>query len=113
MIHINSTSFGSITIDNKTYSQDVKILPSGKILERWGPRGSHAICLEEFAEIIKEKPEVIVIGTGTSGVAELELEARSELEKNNIKIVEDITPRAIKIFNKAREPKAGLFHLTC
>lgn len=115
MTHIDKTEFGGITIDGKTYNEDVKILPSGKILKRWGPKDSHALCAEEFNEILKEKekPEVIVIGTGTSGLAKLEPEARAEIKKHNIKIIEARTPEAIKIFNEIKKRKAGLFHLTC
>lgn len=113
MTHIDKSEFGRITIDGKTYSEDVKILPEGKILKRWGPKDSHAICLEEFTEMLKEKPEVIVIGTGTSGLAELETEARTEIEKHKIKIIEAKTPKAADSFNKIKQRKAGLFHLTC
>jgi hypothetical protein len=113
MVKIDKTEFGKIIIDGRAYDYDVKILPSGKILQRFGPKGSHEICLEEFAEIMKEKPKIIVIGTGQSGVAELEADAKKEIESKGIKLIIEPTPKAIKSFNEAAARKAGLFHLTC
>ena len=113
MTKINSISFGSITIDDKTYEYDIKILSSGKVIKRIWPKSDHLICLEEFSEILKEKPKTIIIGIGQSGVAELEPGVKAELEKQNIKVIEARTPQAAKIFNITKDPKAGLFHLTC
>lgn len=115
MTHIDSTEFGSITVDGKKYEHDIKILIDGRILRRWGPKGSHEICLEEFKEILEEKPqpEVIVIGNGQSGVAKVEEKAIEEIKNRNIKLIIDKTPNAIKIFNKIKEKKAGIFHVTC
>ncbi|MCK4553308.1 hypothetical protein KAT80_03830 [Candidatus Pacearchaeota archaeon] len=113
MTIINSVKFGSITIDNKTYSEDVKILPSGKVLKRWGPKGSHTICLEEFNEILKEKPSVIIIGTGYHEIAKLELEAKKQIKTKGIKLIIESTPKAVISFNNLNRSKGGLFHLTC
>ena len=113
MIIINSTSFGKITIDDKTYNEDVKILPLGKVLKRWGPKGSHVICPEEFDEILKEKPSAIVVGTGYHEIAKLEPEAKKQIETKGIKLIVESTPKAIISFNNLNRKKAGLFHLTC
>jgi len=115
MAYIDSTSFGSITINSKLYGNDIKVLASGKILNRLGPKGSHRICIEEFNEILGEtkRPKTIIIGTGQGGVAKLESGVKAELEKQNIKVIEAPTQEAIKIFNKTKEPRASLFHLTC
>ena len=112
-MEINSTSFGSITIDDKTYDYDLIIFPNGKIEKRPLTKGTHVVCMEEFLPIIKEKPEVIVIGTGQSGCVDIEQEVKDTAEKNNIKLVVEETPEAIKAFNKIKEKKAGIFHLTC
>ncbi|MCK4553052.1 hypothetical protein KAT80_02520 [Candidatus Pacearchaeota archaeon] len=113
MTIINSIKFGSITIDNKTYNEDVKILPLGKVLKRWGPRGSHAICFEEFDEILEEKPSAIVVGIGYHEIAKLEPEAKREIETKGIKLIVEQTPKAVVSFNNLNRSKGGLFHLTC
>jgi len=113
MAIINSTKFGNIVVDNKNYDKDIKILPSGKILNRWGPKGSHLICLEELNEILDDKPDVIVIGTGQEKIAKLEPDAKKKIQEKNIKLIIEPTPQAIISFNDLNEKKAGLFHLTC
>jgi len=113
MPHIDKTEFGIIVVDGKTYEHDIKILPDGKILRRWGPRGSHEICLEEFDEILSQNPEVIVVGNGQSGVARVEEKAVEEIEGKSIKLIIEETPKAIKTFNEIKNKKAGLFHVTC
>ena len=113
MTIINSVKFGKITIKNKTYNEDIKILPSGKVLKRWGPKGSHIICLEEFDEILKEKPSAIVVGTGQHEVAKLEPDAKKQIEIKGIKLIAESTPKAVISFNNLNRSKGGLFHLTC
>ena len=101
MTIINSVKFGSISIDDKTYNEDIKILPSGKVLKRWGPRGSHAICPEEFDEILKEKPSAIVVGIGYHEIAKLEPEAQKKIETKGIKLIIGSTPKAVISFKLA------------
>ncbi len=113
MVHIDSTSFGSITIDGKTYGDDVIILTDGTVKKRGLQKGTHIVCLEETEPLFKGKPKVIVIGTGQSGVAEIEPEVTEKARDLGIKIIEAPTPIAIKKFNGIKEKKAGLFHLTC
>ncbi len=113
MTYINSTSFGSIIIDGKAYEDDVIIFADGTVKKRGLQKGTHVVCLEETEPLFKEKPKVIVIGTGQSGVAEVEPEVSEKAKKLGIKIIEAPTPIAIKKFNNIKEKKAGLFHLTC
>lgn len=102
-----------MVIDKKLYEKDVLILPSGKILQRPMPKGTHVICFSEFSEILKEKPRVIIIGTGEVGCAELETGAMNKIKEQGVRIIVQPTGEAIKSYNKCKEEKAGLFHLTC
>ncbi|UZE94198.1 MAG: hypothetical protein IB618_01325 [Candidatus Pacearchaeota archaeon] len=113
MAYIDSTSFGNITIDGKTYGDDVIILADDRIKKRGLQKGTHIVCIEEIEPLFKENPKVIVIGTGQSGVAEIEPEVMNRAREQNIEVIEAPTPIAIKKFNKIKEKKAGLFHLTC
>jgi hypothetical protein len=76
MANINSSSFGSITVDNVNYSHDIYILPSGKVEKR---EYGHTFSKEQVEHLLKENPEIIVIGKGTSGYASLSREAGSSL----------------------------------
>ncbi len=115
MTHIDSTVFESITIDGKTYRDDIIILTDGTVKKRGLQKGTHIVCLEEIESLFKEKPKpkTIIIGTGQSGAAKVESEVIEKAKKQNIQFISAPTPEAIKIFNKTKDPKAGLFHLTC
>jgi len=113
MVYINSTVFGSITIDNQTYGDDIIILADGTIEKRGLQKGTYIICLEEVNILFESKPKIIVIGTGQSGVAEIEPKVVEKAKKLGIKIIEAPTLIAIKKFNSIKEKKAGLFHLAC
>lgn len=112
MAKIDSSSFGSITIDGKTYDHDVYILPPGKVEER---RGNHIISKDQVEYVLKENPEVVVIGKGTSGIASLSEEARALLEEKGIEIIEANIPEIKDKFNELSETKrvAAIIHVTC
>ncbi len=112
MAKIDSSTFGSITIDGKRYEYDVYIFPSGKVEER---EHGHTFTEEEVEHILKENPEVVIIGKGTSGMAGLSSEARALLEDKGIEIIEANTPDIKDKFNQLSETKkvAAIIHITC
>lgn len=114
--------FGSITINGKTYEHDVEVRWSGEILEWWREE-SHIIDVEDVKRAAEQSPEVIIIGTGESGIAKVSEEAQEFLNQKGIKLIIDKTEEATKTFNiicqesleeEGRQTKViGLFHLTC
>ena len=62
---------------------------------------------------MQQKPELIVIGTGASGMMDVPDQTRMFIKRNNIKLIVEKTAEAVESFNKAKEKKVGLFHLTC
>lgn len=112
--------FGKIKINNREF-HDTIILPSGKILEREYEKikekygTGHVIDDEEIELVLKEKPEIIVIGIGFDGKAELTEKAREKILKENIKLIELKTPKAVEKFLSLKDKKAvaGIFHSTC
>ena len=119
---IEEYRFGSIKIDGKTYNHDVELRWTGEVLS-WRREESHIIDAEDLKRSLEENPEVIVIGTGESGVAQVNERARKEIEDRGIKLIIDVTGEAVKTFNiinkeskEADDRKTkiiGLFHLTC
>ena len=78
--------------------------------------GSHVFKRKEFEELHKRGAEVLVIGTGTSGVAEAAEEAREFAERKKIEVIELPSVEAIKKFNElvAEGRKVGaIVHVTC
>lgn len=112
MAKINSSTYGSITIDNVTYNHDVYIFPSGKVEQR---EYGHTFTKEQAEHVLKENPEAVVIGKGTSGMASLSNDARSLLQEKKIEIIEADTPAIKDKFNQLSEAKrvAAIVHVTC
>jgi len=119
---IEEYRFGSITIDGKRYTHDVEVRWNGEVLE-WWRKESHIIDVEDVKRALSQNPEVIIIGTGESGVAQVTQEAQDLINKRGIKLIIDKTGEAVRTFNIIQERSKeegdkekkliGLFHLTC
>jgi len=112
MAKINSYTFGSITVDNVTYNHDIYILPSGKVEQR---QYGHTFTKDEVDYVLKENPDVIIIGRGASGLASLSSEAKALLQDNGMELIEADTPNITDKFNRLNEAKrvAAMIHVTC
>ncbi|MEM2174958.1 MAG: MTH938/NDUFAF3 family protein [Candidatus Aenigmatarchaeota archaeon] len=115
-MRINRTWFGGVEIDGKKY-RDVLII-EGKIIDRgkWGYFDTHTISERELNELLKGDPEIILIGSGQSGVLEVPEEVKMEIRKRNIELIVLETPKAIEKFNEIYEKKKkvnALIHTTC
>ncbi len=115
---IETSEFGKITIDGKTFNRDVIITANGTVIDRpdfaeekYGTQ--HIIVLKEIKKILQDNPRVIVIGTGQYGACRLEKGIKEEIEKTNARLLIERTPKAVHLFNNVNDRKAGLFHLTC
>ena len=116
---INSTSFGSITVKEKTFENDILIRMSGQIEKRkkklskkvYGT--SHKISLAEAKYIYEKGAEKIIIGTGQTGYVELSKKARKFFEEKDLKAKLLRTPKAIRLWNKSKGNVIAMFHVTC
>ena len=120
MPHINSTEFGEITIDNKKYGQ--VLIVGNSVIERDYEKleklfgTTHKIGDWERDELLKENPEIIVIGTGQSSVMSVDGELADGWTKKGIELVAVSTSEAIEIYNtKVKEGRRvnALIHTTC
>jgi hypothetical protein len=112
---IDSYYFGNIVIDGKSYSYDVWVSLDGKV-NSWWRSSSHVIEKKDLEGALKEKPEIVVIGTGESGVAEVYPDALEFLKKKKVEFFIEPTGKAVQIYNqfkKENKKVVGLFHLTC
>ena len=116
---ISSTSFGSITVKEKTFEHDIVIRMDGQIENRrkklskkvYGT--SHKISLSEAKSIYEKGAEKIIIGTGQIGYVELSKKARKFFEEKDLKAKLLRTPKAIKLWNKSKGKVIAMFHVTC
>ncbi|MBD3363058.1 hypothetical protein GF362_05035 [Candidatus Dojkabacteria bacterium] len=112
---INSYSFGNITISNQTYNKDLIVYPS-KIESNWWREDGHNLSIKDIQRILKYKPEILVIGCGSSGVMQVPTETLDKLDEMGIKHIEKNTGEAVEIFNQKLKEGinvVGAFHLTC
>jgi len=119
MTKITSFNFGFIVVDGKQYICDMVILPDGTVKEREpgrGRLGSHKITAEEIERLQIAEPDVVLIGSGTNGMAKLteDAELRWQQPDSNLEVL--LSPQAVEKFNQLiSEGKrvAALFHITC
>ena len=116
---IDSTKFGSITIDGKTFENDVIIRLDGEIEKRkkklskaiYGT--SHKISLDEAKYLFEAGAEKLIIGTGQTDQVKLSDDAAAYFEKKKCQVKLLPTPKAIQAWNKAEGKVLGMFHVTC
>jgi len=111
---IESYSFGRMRIDGKDYTSDLIIFPS-KVKSSWWRKKGHQLCLDDLNEALKEKPEVLVIGTGSLGIMKVTDEVKKYTKTKKIHLIIEKTKKASQIYNDISSNKKtiGAFHLTC
>jgi hypothetical protein len=118
-MQIDGTTFGSITIDGKTYEHDVVIRLSGEVVKRkkklskklYGT--SHTLSKDEAKFVFEKGCEQLILGSGQHGNVHLSPEAEVYFAKKGCRVLLQRTPEAINLFNKSHAKKIGLFHVTC
>lgn len=116
---IQNTTFGSITIEGKTFENDVIIRLSGEVKKRkkklsktiYG--SSHTVSLEEAKHIFDKGTKQIVIGSGQYGALGLSDEAKKYFNNKNCTVNILPTPEAINAWNESKERTIAMFHVTC
>src|SRR5271166_6083721 len=118
-MEIESTTFGTITIDGKTYEYDVIIRLSGEVVKRkkklskkyYGT--SYVLSKDEAKFVFERGCEQIILGSGQEGNVQLSPEAEAYFAKKGCEVLMQPTPEAIHVFNRSHANKIGLFHVTC
>jgi len=114
-MHIDSYEFGRIVIDGVAYNNDCLIL-AGSVRPNWWRKQGHTLSIEDVQPIIEAKPQVLIIGTGTSGMMKVPAETHNFLTEHKIEVETLSTSRAVELFNKLSAQGtnvAAALHLTC
>src|SRR3974390_3680978 len=90
---IDSTIFGAITIDGKTYEHDVVVRLSGEVVKRkkklskklYGT--SHVLSEDEAKFLFEKGCDQVVIGSGQMGNGHFSPEAEANLEKKGCAVL--------------------------
>jgi hypothetical protein len=113
MVKIDSTKFGEITIDGRTYYSDMIVWWDGRTEYR--PK-SHRFGLDEWAALVKKGPQAVIIGTGQSGVVKIDEKVLELAKSQHIELWCEPSPRAVQLFNAfvGQGKKAvAVIHVTC
>jgi len=111
---IESYGFGRMRIDGVTYTSDLIIFPD-RVKSDWWRIEGHRLHIEDLAEVLRAKPETLVVGTGYYGLMKVLPETESHLRAEGIRLITEKTGKAYRIYNDlSRSGRvAGAFHLTC
>ncbi|BAZ98969.1 Mth938-like domain-containing protein [Methanothermobacter sp. EMTCatA1] len=105
--------FGSVTYRGREYRSDIvvhvdgSVTPRRKEISRRKYGTSHVMAEEELEELLEEKPESIIIGSGVHGALETGFRSDATVLP---------TCEAIKRYNEERSAGrrvAAIIHVTC
>ena len=112
---ITDFSFGKIVVNDRTYTDDIKIV-RGQVISDWWRKRGHRVDVEDIADILEVSPEIVVIGKGSPGLMRTTAPLRERLATHNIGLIEKKTSQAIQVFNtlfqEGKKVAAG-FHVGC
>lgn len=121
-MHIDSYNFGVIRVDGTEYRQDLIVFASrgagapDKVRSNWWRKDGHSLVVEDLNDVIDFKPEILVVGTGASGLMDVPASTTKTLHEQGIEVIAENTGKACTIFNEQAEcgkKVVGVFHLTC
>ncbi len=111
---IDSYQFGRVVVSGKKYTSDVIIFPD-RVRDNWWRKTGHQLCLKDIAEVITENPEVLVVGTGASGLVRGLPEVERGVKTQGIKLIVEATDKACHTYNHICHSQrvVAALHLTC
>jgi hypothetical protein len=103
-----------MVIDGQTYQSDLIIYPE-KVDASWWREEGHLLQSRDLRAVFAAGPEVLIIGTGYSGLLKVPDEVRKELLGRTIELYVEKSNRAVEIFNSIHTKRrvVAAFHLTC
>ena len=111
---IDSYHFGQIVINGRKYNSDVIIFPD-RVQGDWWRGESHKLTLKDITGIVNESPEILLVGTGASGLMRVLPEVEREAEARNIQLIVQPTGETCETHNQLSPTKrvVAALHLAC
>lgn len=117
---IEGYDFGVVWLEGKEFRQDVIIYPTGatgtaRVDASWWRKEGHRLDKADLDEVVKAKPEVLIVGTGYYGRMQVPQETLEFLKNVGIEVYADRTEAACKKYNELRDIRkvVAALHLTC
>jgi hypothetical protein len=114
MPQIEEYRFGRIVVDGQTYTHDLIIYP-GRVQGHWWRKEGHRLAPEDLPALLREPPEVLVVGQGSPGLMVVPPATLERLQALGIEVIVEPTARAWQTYNRLRQEKRAVaaLHLTC
>ncbi len=111
---IESYDFGRIVVDGKEYTSDLIIFPD-HIETKWWRKKGHELGVEDVRAIVEAKPNILIVGTGFSGLMKVLSDTVGLLESKQIKLIAQDSEKAWQTYNQLHKSSRVIaaFHLTC
>lgn len=112
---IDHYEFGSMTIDGKTYTNDLILYGETVLDDSWWREEGHNIAIKDLAGL-PETFDVLVIGDGASGMCQVPKKTIDHIKEAGAEVIVEKTGKATETYNRLlSEGKevVGAFHLTC
>ena len=114
---VMATGHGWIKYKGKIHQEDLIILAngeafrrdSGEVMRKYGTL--RTITPEEMKLLLSGNPEVVIVGLGQSDSLRIPAESIELLEKSNSRLVQGISPKAVKYFDQYAGTKSALIHV--
>ncbi len=111
---IDSYSFGQIVIEGKKYTADV-IVYDNRVDSSWWRKEGHELYPEDITEALKDKPDILIIGTGNVGMMKVPKKTAEYIASRGVDVKVERTGKAVDLFNQLQGKKSVIaaLHLTC
>lgn len=111
---IEEYEYGRIVVDGREERRDLILTRSG-IHPNWWRENGHSLTLDDLQAVLAEPPEILVVGTGTSGNMRPVPGLETELGSRGIQVEIMPTLEAVNRFNELLGVRnvAAALHLTC
>ena len=111
---INTYTYGKMIVDGTTFPSDLIIYPDN-IDAHWWREIQYQVGIDDVREMVAERPEYLIIGTGEAGSLDVLPETREYVQAQGIQLVFVPTEHAYEMYNALCPHKRviGAFHLTC
>lgn len=111
---IEHYSFGSVTIDGEVHTADVLILPN-RVIAGWWRKSGHRLEAADIEDVLAVGPSCVVVGTGASGLMEVDPQLARLLESRGARLIAEPTAEAVLTYNRLSGDgrTAACLHLTC
>lgn len=113
-MQIDRFRFGEITIEGERFNEDVLLLGKG-VCPHWWRKEGHLLQMEDLTEVLAEKPEALIVGTGCRERMKIAPEVRAHMHQAGIELLAFDTRTACQTFNhlQGKRKIAAALHLTC